>query len=212
MTSAAESLDLLLWRVGLCWQAPRAPQQASCMGDAVIAAASPLAHTMLLAQSEKCQGSGVQIGRINMRSATRRCGYFGAVGPPNSLAIAWGRCPQTPEIYRFGPGAWFRRRITVVSRTSICCAYHVNSPRGTANRGTVPLKTPLKLVPLKTFFRNRTSVSTKDGQLATEMRAQRDRFSVVGLSREEWKSRLSHMRDLQRRLREGPLRAIHADL
>jgi hypothetical protein len=28
------------------------------MGDAVIAAASPLAHTMLLAQSEKCQGSG----------------------------------------------------------------------------------------------------------------------------------------------------------
>jgi hypothetical protein len=67
-------------------------------------------------------------GRINMRSATRRCGYFGAVGPPNSLAIAWGRCPQPPEIYRFGPGAWFRRRITVVSRTSICCAYHVNSP------------------------------------------------------------------------------------
>ena len=52
MTSAAESLDLLLWRVGLCWQAPRAPQQASCMGDAVIAAASPLA------QSEKCQGFG----------------------------------------------------------------------------------------------------------------------------------------------------------
>jgi hypothetical protein len=74
-----------------------------------------------------------------MRSATRRCGYFGAVGPPNSLAIAWGRCPQTPEIYRFGPGAWFRRRITVVSRTSICCAYHVNSPRLRGLIGTVPI-------------------------------------------------------------------------
>jgi hypothetical protein len=85
--------------------------------------------------------------RINMRSATRRCGYFGAVGPPNSLAIAWGRCPQTPEIYRFGPGAWFRRRITVVSRTSICCAYHVNSPPAETGRGTVPI-CPLQIVRL----------------------------------------------------------------
>ena len=42
-------------------------------------------------------------------------------------------------------------------------------------------------------------------QLAAEMHAQRDRPSVTGLGQEEWKGRLSHLRDLQRRLREGGL-------
>jgi len=42
-------------------------------------------------------------------------------------------------------------------------------------------------------------------RLAAEMRAQRDQFSPVGFGREEWKGRLSHLRDLQRRLRAGGL-------
>lgn len=42
-------------------------------------------------------------------------------------------------------------------------------------------------------------------RLAAEMRAQRDRHSVIGLGQEEWKGRLSHLRDLQRRLRAGGL-------
>jgi hypothetical protein len=41
--------------------------------------------------------------------------------------------------------------------------------------------------------------------LAAEIRAQRDRLSAIGLGKEEWKGRLSHLRDLQRRLRAGGL-------
>jgi hypothetical protein len=41
--------------------------------------------------------------------------------------------------------------------------------------------------------------------LAVEMRVQRDRRSVIGLGREEWKGRLSHLRDLQRRLQAAGL-------
>jgi len=37
-------------------------------------------------------------------------------------------------------------------------------------------------------------------RLATEIRARRDRLGYMSLSREEWKGRLSHLRDLQRRL------------
>lgn len=37
-------------------------------------------------------------------------------------------------------------------------------------------------------------------RLATEIRTQRDRLGYMSLSREEWKGRLSHLRDLQRRL------------
>jgi hypothetical protein len=56
--SIVGSLESLLRRIGLCRQATRAPQQSSGMGDAVGTVASPCSHTMLLAQSEKCQGSG----------------------------------------------------------------------------------------------------------------------------------------------------------
>jgi len=41
--------------------------------------------------------------------------------------------------------------------------------------------------------------------LAAEIRARRDRLSAIELSREEWKGRLSHLRDLQRRLRAAGL-------
>jgi len=37
-----DTLGLLLWRIGQCRQATRAPQQSSGVGDAVIAAVSPL--------------------------------------------------------------------------------------------------------------------------------------------------------------------------
>jgi hypothetical protein len=42
-------------------------------------------------------------------------------------------------------------------------------------------------------------------RLAAEMRAQKDRFNPIGFGREEWKARLSHLRDLQQRLRAGGL-------
>lgn len=42
-------------------------------------------------------------------------------------------------------------------------------------------------------------------RLAAEMRAQRDRSSATDLSREEWKGRLSHLRDLQHRLQVAKL-------
>lgn len=42
-------------------------------------------------------------------------------------------------------------------------------------------------------------------RLAAEMRAQRVRSCPTGLGREEWNGRLSHLRDLQRRLRAGGL-------
>jgi hypothetical protein len=42
-------------------------------------------------------------------------------------------------------------------------------------------------------------------RLAAEMRSQRDRLSSMGLGREEWKGRLSHLRDLQRRLQAAGL-------
>jgi len=29
--------------------------------------------------------------------------------PHNSIATTWGRCPQTPGMCRFTPGAWFTR-------------------------------------------------------------------------------------------------------
>jgi len=52
------NLDSLLRRIGLCWQAPRAPQQSGGMGDAVVSVASPCLFFMLSVKSEKCQGPG----------------------------------------------------------------------------------------------------------------------------------------------------------
>lgn len=69
-----------------------------------------------------------QYGALTCEAQHARNNDFEAVSPFYSFVTAWGRCPQTPEIYRFEPEAWFRRRITMVFRTSACCAYHVNSP------------------------------------------------------------------------------------
>jgi hypothetical protein len=53
----------------------------------------------------------VQEGALTPEAQHARSGDFGVVGLPNSVVTAWGLCPQTPEICRFGPGAWFRRRL-----------------------------------------------------------------------------------------------------
>jgi hypothetical protein len=37
-------------------------------------------------------------------------GGYGAVGLHNPVVTTWGRCPQTPGIYRFEPGAGFKGR------------------------------------------------------------------------------------------------------
>jgi hypothetical protein len=55
-------------------------------------------------------------------------GGFRAVGLHNPVVTTRGRCPQTPGIYRFVPGAGFKRGVTAVFRVLGCCTYHVNSP------------------------------------------------------------------------------------
>jgi hypothetical protein len=49
------------------------------------------------------------LGALTCEVQQAGIGGVGAMGLHNPVVKTWGRCPQTPEIYRFEPEAGFRR-------------------------------------------------------------------------------------------------------
>jgi hypothetical protein len=54
------SLDTLLWRIGLCWQAPRAPQQSGGMGDAAMVGRRLAAAPCYWHKAKNARGLGAE--------------------------------------------------------------------------------------------------------------------------------------------------------